>query len=333
MKLTFVNVGYGEAILAEWPDVTRQDHTFIALIDGGSSDEQEYCGTFASERIPVWKYMKEKKITHLDLMICTHIHEDHVGGLRKVAEMLPPKVLWQSFSPDFYKNMYWIDPRIAENPSQNLFLHALNNYKYLCEITRKNGGIIQCIHGTNRLSFGENKTVQVLAPSKARLDELENSINILYKIKKRECFLKKLSWIDQILNNHSLIFKFDWEGTSILLPGDTNQDGFQEIPSELLKADLFKVGHHGQIDSMNEKLLKHISPKAVVCCAASDKRYNSAHEEVVKMVERIGAQLYFSDYPNIKDMEIPAHQTLEFTIHPNHLLHAKYITKKGVIYE
>lgn len=32
MKLTFVNVGYGEAILLEWEE---SGHTFTALIDGG----------------------------------------------------------------------------------------------------------------------------------------------------------------------------------------------------------------------------------------------------------------------------------------------------------
>ena len=51
MKLTFVNVGYGEAILLEWEE---SGHTFTALIDGGSSEEREYQAR-SSERIPICK--------------------------------------------------------------------------------------------------------------------------------------------------------------------------------------------------------------------------------------------------------------------------------------
>ena len=106
MKLTFVNVGYGEAILLEWEE---SGHTFTELIDGGSSEEREYQAR-SSERIPIWKYLKKIGIERLDLMVCTHIHEDHVGGLVKIAQLYPVKEFWQGFSPEFYKKMYGIDP-------------------------------------------------------------------------------------------------------------------------------------------------------------------------------------------------------------------------------
>ena len=75
MKLTFVNVGYGEAILLEIPEASRRDGIFTALIDGGSADRQEYEDR-SSGRIPVWDYLQKEHIGHLDLMVCTHIHED-----------------------------------------------------------------------------------------------------------------------------------------------------------------------------------------------------------------------------------------------------------------
>lgn len=36
LTVTFVNVGYGEAILLECPDPSRPGGVFTALIDGGS---------------------------------------------------------------------------------------------------------------------------------------------------------------------------------------------------------------------------------------------------------------------------------------------------------
>ena len=42
MKLTFVNVGYGEAMLLECPDPSRPGGVFTALIDGGSAEASEF---------------------------------------------------------------------------------------------------------------------------------------------------------------------------------------------------------------------------------------------------------------------------------------------------
>ena len=42
LTVTFVNVGYGEAILLESPDPSKPDGVFTALIDGGSAEAEEY---------------------------------------------------------------------------------------------------------------------------------------------------------------------------------------------------------------------------------------------------------------------------------------------------
>ena len=52
LTVTFVNVGYGEAILLECPDPSRPGGVFTALIDGGSAEESEFADR-ASGRLPV----------------------------------------------------------------------------------------------------------------------------------------------------------------------------------------------------------------------------------------------------------------------------------------
>lgn len=42
LKLTFVNVGYGEAALLECPDPAFPGGTFVMVIDGGSAEAEEY---------------------------------------------------------------------------------------------------------------------------------------------------------------------------------------------------------------------------------------------------------------------------------------------------
>ena len=42
LRLTFINVGYGEAILIDAPDAARPDGRSYALIDGGSAADSEF---------------------------------------------------------------------------------------------------------------------------------------------------------------------------------------------------------------------------------------------------------------------------------------------------
>lgn len=58
-------------------DVGQADATLVGcdgkymLIDGGNSEDSSL----------IYAYLKEHQVEHLDYMICTHAHEDHVGGL------------------------------------------------------------------------------------------------------------------------------------------------------------------------------------------------------------------------------------------------------------
>ena len=42
MKITFVNVGYGEAILLEWEKDVFGPDGFTVLIDGGGAEAEEF---------------------------------------------------------------------------------------------------------------------------------------------------------------------------------------------------------------------------------------------------------------------------------------------------
>ena len=61
LTVTFVNVGYGEAILLECPDPSRPGGVFTALIDGGSAEESEFADR-TSGRLPVEEYLTKRGI-------------------------------------------------------------------------------------------------------------------------------------------------------------------------------------------------------------------------------------------------------------------------------
>ena len=75
------------------------------------------------------------------------------------------------------------------------------------------------------------------------------------------------------------------------------------------------MGHHGQRDGVSAEQMRMIRPRAVVCCASSDRRYNSAEPGILKMMADDGADLYFSDCPPGPDGTPPApHRALEIRI-------------------
>jgi competence protein ComEC len=67
----FIDVGQGDSILIQSPDGK------VGLIDGGIEDSG------------VTQYLQNVGISHLDLVIATHPHEDHIGGLVGVLATFP----------------------------------------------------------------------------------------------------------------------------------------------------------------------------------------------------------------------------------------------------
>lgn len=324
--VTFVNVGYGEAVLLESPDSTRPDGVFTALIDGGSVEDSEFADR-STGRIRIEKYLEKREIRRLDLAVSTHIHEDHICGLLRAACAAPPAVLWQTLPPDFYKSLHFLDVSVAENPSESKFLRALNDYKSLCALVEDHGGLILAPECGRELVISPDLTVKILSTStKKRLAFLEEMKALYDSTHICSVFLQKLNALDARMNNYSLILLLKYRGTRILLPGDTNMAGYGGIDFADLRADLFKVGHHGQKDGIDETLANLIRPAAVVCCASSDRRYDSAHPDTMKLLAEHGAALYFSDCPSVHGLQVPSHEALQFTVGANGALDARYLS-------
>ncbi len=323
LRLTFINVGYGEAMLIDAPDETRPDGRFYALIDGGSAEDSEFADR-TSGRIRAEEYLSS--LPRLDLAVSTHIHEDHLCGLLRVCRDHPPAVLRQTLPPGFYRSLHPLGSASATNPSEEKFLTALDDHLKLCALVEQNGGCIeQCLAG-DTLTLAPGLTAEVLAPSPERAQALEARMKELYLTPQGVPeFRQRLDALDAAMNNFSLILRLSFGRTHILLPGDTNRAGYTGIPPEKLTADLFKVGHHGQLDGADAALANAVRPRFSVCCASSDRRYNSAHPDTMRLLKDSGAELYFSDCPPVDGPSIPPHRALEFTIRADGAVSARYL--------
>ncbi len=67
----------GSSFAVHFLDVGQADSALVAcdgqymLIDGGNAEDSDL----------IYAYLKENEVSHLDYLVATHLHEDHIGGL------------------------------------------------------------------------------------------------------------------------------------------------------------------------------------------------------------------------------------------------------------
>lgn len=228
VSVSFIDVGQGDSILVEYP----KHHT--VLIDTGPKSERFDAG----ERI-ILPYLLEKRIKHLDALILTHPHEDHVGGALAVLNNVP--VDWVGV-PDDGKN--WGDLRQANaglfskdgsRPSSVESSIADPLAVKLSQIK------INSLHAGDQIVLDPDLKIEVLGPGEVLTNTHSDP------------------------NNNSIVLKLEYGGQSVLLSADMETEEMREIvqSGQDWRSDYFKEPHHGSRFSLNMDYLDSISPKAV----------------------------------------------------------------------
>ena len=83
-------------------------------------------------------------------------------------------------------------------------------------------------------------------------------------------------------NEDSLSLTFVVKSKRWLFTGDLGQEGEKEIMNKFnIKADYFKLGHHGSRTSSNPDFLKALKPKLVFISAGRNNRFGHPHKETL----------------------------------------------------
>lgn len=93
-------------------------------------------------------------------------------------------------------------------------------------------------------------------------------------------------------NEDSLSLKILIGGKKWLFTGDLDIAGEQAILAGEadVKADFFKLGHHGSKTSSDEEFLKAVNPSMAFISAGRNNRYGHPHAETLRKLERLGIQ-------------------------------------------
>lgn len=116
LQVSFLDVGQGDSLLIQTPKGR------VVLIDTGPKTERFDAG----ERV-VLPYLLQQRIRHLDALIVTHEHADHIGGAQAILDNMPVAWVGVPDSGERLQNPEWrggLPERIWRDPQRLRLLGA-----------------------------------------------------------------------------------------------------------------------------------------------------------------------------------------------------------------
>jgi len=100
-------------------------------------------------------------------------------------------------------------------------------------------------------------------------------------------------------NNDSLILRMHYGNEAFLLPGDAEKQVEREIlsenPTEAVRADVLKVGHHGSKNSTTVEFLLAVRPRFGIISAGEDNLFGHPSPELLERLENAGVRILRTD--------------------------------------
>lgn len=93
-------------------------------------------------------------------------------------------------------------------------------------------------------------------------------------------------------NNDSLVIAISYRGYRVIIPGDLEKEGEQELvqknASDVANTTILKAGHHGSKTSTSQEFLDVVNPQLIIYSTGFNNRYNHPAQEVVDRVNEAG---------------------------------------------
>ena len=310
LLLDFINVGNGDAIL-----VRDTDAGFAMLTDCGHDALQrdDHPGELdpRSQRIFAGDFLRNAGVTRLDVLLITHFHRDHVGGMSRVLDAASVDRLITTYvPPDGFDDLRPDDNGLnstARNVLRcmNFYAMALKNHPGgVREFAELSGTRTEFFQLTDALSM----EIYCAAPGLYRdqreiFDAAYNGVRDRYSL---------MRW-GKFMNASSLRQRLYYHGAEIVLGGDMYGSLWDRDTTA--PCDILKLPHHGSITSVNRKFLSQIRPKTIVVSVASGRPDERPHPYIVQLLREFCGDIRFTDAVSIPGLVEPAfHQSVHLEI-------------------
>ena len=280
MKLTVINVGYGDAMLIE------AQGGYTALIDGGSMLATEFAGD--PYRIPAADYLSGRGIRRLDAVFITHIHEDHVCGLLPVFANFQVDQLYVPYPVTPFLQGRALDPGEKQPRNVQLYTAALNAYVRIIQDAVAKDMPVTTLKPGDSFQPEEGLSIETLAPKPKTIADYMSCLEQAWQTESTQERAALLTRLDASSNQTSLLFKLEAQGSAFLAAADNIPAHWDEVPfSSLQNVNVLKLPHHGQADAIDTRIMQEMPLKHVITTASSDRRYSSANDAVYRQLDHL----------------------------------------------
>ena len=314
LVLDFINVGNGDAILVR--EVEGGSCRFSMLVDCGHDnlvrDDHPEPLDARSCRIYAGDFLKKQGIERLDILLLTHFHRDHVGGLDRVLQCvavdrlltpyIPPREA-DSLEPDGDNGL----PKAARNllRCMDFYARPLRWYEdRIGTLVELAGDRMETLQLTEELRmdilFGE----PALYPRQRQVFDAafqgqRNAYDLIYWAKS--------------MNVASLRQRLYYHGREIVLGGDAYAHMWETATAT--PCDILKVPHHASLSSTTRKLLHLLQPKTAVVCVAAGRPDERPHPYIVQLLKNCVGDVRFTDAVEIPGIVEPIfHESVHLEI-------------------
>lgn len=240
LQVHVLNVGQGDSVLIIAPGGK------VALVDAGVPGSGKV----------VLDAMKRYGVDHIDLMVATHAHADHIGGADEVMRRTKVTTVLDSRVPNSTKN-----------------------YEDFLAAIEKTGAKYVAASPGQKFDLGGNAALSVLAPiqpffTKSQLRSGANEPNA-------NSVVTRLDYGD-----FSMLLTGDaeMETEDRLMAAGAN-----------IRARVLKVGHHGSRYASSEKFLRQGGFEAAIISDGADNRYGHPSQDALNRFKKLGTKLYRTD--------------------------------------
>jgi competence protein ComEC len=248
LTIVFIDVGQGDSALVILPN------SKTLLIDGG--ERQNSDGVFET--------LRQYDVDRVDVMVATHPHADHIGGLVEVIDSNVISVGEVLDSGQEYSTRTFED-----------LLDGIDS-EHIPLTSVKKGDFIE---------LDPSVSLEVLNPQDPAPRGIEDEVN-------NNSVVIKLAY-----GNFSALFTGDMEQYNELVllnatdgSGATTADDDTRGNKILLDADVLKVGHHGSRHSSTSDFLQAVSPETAVISLGAGNSYGHPHREALDRLKAAGVQ-------------------------------------------
>lgn len=253
LTISMLDIGQGDAVLI-------QTGAKNILIDTGD-DKYYEDGKKGKENTQLLTELQKLKIDHIDTLVMTHAHADHIGKADKVIAQYGVKELVYNGIPSTSK----------------YFINAL-------KAAKANGTQQVKVKAGDVLDFGNGVSFEIVSPSQSLIDEDTAAI----KAKKK---------VD--VNNESVVGRLTFGNFAMLFTGDAEGPVEKTMVASYgkkLKCQVLKAGHHGSKTSSTAEFLKLVQPESVVMSLGVNNQYGHPHEALLNRLQKQGVKnIYRTD--------------------------------------